>query len=258
MKSKALSMALTAAIVAASTVATPASAGEIFGTTGQGHFVPAYEFTPISENCTLAYHSWYYYVSRDSGAGTCTNSAYRAQLRLPEGALVASYAMFAYDNSASNLSTGIQDNYATYGTTATVASYDTLANSTVTTAGASTNYQLLLANGINKTIDSYIASSVHHDYALTLSLPKDENLRFRGAWIFWFRQIAPAPASATFTDVPTSHPFFNEVQQLVKSGVTLGCGGANYCPDAAVTRGQMAAFLSRSLGLHWSYTTDAP
>ena len=31
-----------------------------------------------------------------------------------------------------------------------------------------------------------------------------------------------------------------------------GCGdGSNYCPDAALTRGQMAVFLAKALGLHW-------
>jgi hypothetical protein len=33
---------------------------------------------------------------------------------------------------------------------------------------------------------------------------------------------------------------------------TAGCGGGNYCPDAPLTRGQMAAFLSKALGLHFA------
>ncbi|MGH9380129.1 MAG: hypothetical protein ACRD2Z_05905 [Thermoanaerobaculia bacterium] len=32
-----------------------------------------------------------------------------------------------------------------------------------------------------------------------------------------------------------------------------GCCGGNYCPNALVTRGQMAAFLAKALGLHWPY-----
>jgi hypothetical protein len=38
----------------------------------------------------------------------------------------------------------------------------------------------------------------------------------------------------------------------VKSGITAGCGGGNYCLDAALTRGQMAVFLSKALGLHFA------
>src|SRR5581483_4600657 len=53
----------------------------------------------------------------------------------------------------------------------------------------------------------------------------------------------------TFLDVPLTHPFYTEIGKLAARGVTLGCGGGNYCPDAAVTREQMAAFLLRSLGV---------
>lgn len=68
----------------------------------------------------------------------------------------------------------------------------------------------------------------------------------------WKRQISPDPATTTFTDVPLSHPFHREIEALVSSGVTGGCGSGNFCPNANVTRGQMAAFLSRALGLHWT------
>lgn len=64
-------------------------------------------------------------------------------------------------------------------------------------------------------------------------------------------QVSPAPAVATFTDVPTSHPFFQFIQALAASGITGGCGGGNYCPDSPVTRGQMAVFLAKALGLQF-------
>jgi len=31
--------------------------------------------------------------------------------------------------------------------------------------------------------------------------------------------------------------------------IFAGCGGANYCPDNAVTRGRMAVFLVKAFGL---------
>jgi len=61
--------------------------------------------------------------------------------------------------------------------------------------------------------------------------------------------VSPAPPSATFNDVPTSHPFFQFIEALYASGITAGCGGGNYCPDAALTRGQMAVYLAKALGL---------
>jgi hypothetical protein len=71
--------------------------------------------------------------------------------------------------------------------------------------------------------------------------------------IWWKRSVSPAPATATFNDVPTTNPYFQFVEALAASGITGGCG-ANpplYCPDHALTRGQMAVFLAKALGLHW-------
>jgi hypothetical protein len=55
-------------------------------------------------------------------------------------------------------------------------------------------------------------------------------------------------ASHQFGDVPTSNPFHANISRLVDTGITAGCGGGNYCPKSAVTREQMAAFLTRGLG----------
>jgi hypothetical protein len=69
----------------------------------------------------------------------------------------------------------------------------------------------------------------------------------------WRRQVSPAPQSATFNDVPTSDGAFQFIEALVSSGITVGCGGGDYCPDAPVTRRQMAVFLAKALGLHWPW-----
>jgi hypothetical protein len=53
---------------------------------------------------------------------------------------------------------------------------------------------------------------------------------------------------ASFPDVPVANPFFAEIGKLSARGVTIGCGGGNYCPDQVVNRGQMAAFIIRALG----------
>jgi hypothetical protein len=77
-------------------------------------------------------------------------------------------------------------------------------------------------------------------------------ISFDSARVYYKLQVSPAPATATFGDVPASHPFFQFVEALVASGITAGCGGGNYCPDAPLTRGQMAVFLSKALGLHFA------
>ncbi|MEA2000282.1 MAG: cadherin domain-containing protein, partial [Actinomycetota bacterium] len=60
------------------------------------------------------------------------------------------------------------------------------------------------------------------------------------------------PSTATFLDVPTNHLFYADVEWMAWSAVTRGCNPPDnnlYCPDDVVTRGQMAAFLVRALGL---------
>ncbi|MEX0878886.1 MAG: S-layer homology domain-containing protein [Thermoanaerobaculia bacterium] len=81
--------------------------------------------------------------------------------------------------------------------------------------------------------------------------PFDGTVAFGETRILWQRQVSPAPAVATFPDVPTSDGAFQFVEALVASGITAGCGGGNYCPDAPLTRRQMAVFLAKALGLHW-------
>ncbi|MBL8212125.1 MAG: VCBS repeat-containing protein [Bryobacterales bacterium] len=57
----------------------------------------------------------------------------------------------------------------------------------------------------------------------------------------------PFPTTGFFTDVPSSHPFFSFIQLMRNRGITSGCTATTYCPDAPVTRGQMAVFLVRGL-----------
>ncbi len=58
---------------------------------------------------------------------------------------------------------------------------------------------------------------------------------------------------------PTNRDYFTDddanrhegaINRLRAAGITFGCGGVatTFCPDGAVTRGQMAAFLHRALG----------
>ena len=60
----------------------------------------------------------------------------------------------------------------------------------------------------------------------------------------------PAVGSTTgFTDVPTNHWAARWIKQLAAEGITGGCGGGNYCPNAPVTRAQMAVFLVKTFSL---------
>ena len=79
----------------------------------------------------------------------------------------------------------------------------------------------------------------------------DDTTSLAGMRVGYKLQVSPPPATADFADVPPSHPFFQYIEALVKSGITAGCGGGNYCPDVPLTRGQMAVFLAKALGLQF-------
>jgi len=71
--------------------------------------------------------------------------------------------------------------------------------------------------------------------------------------LWYYRQVSPAPGTATFNDVPTNHPFFQFIEAIAAAGITAGCGGGNFCPDQPITRKQEAAFIAKALGLYWQY-----
>jgi hypothetical protein len=54
---------------------------------------------------------------------------------------------------------------------------------------------------------------------------------------------APHRCEGVFPDVPCTSPFAEWIEELAVEGITGGCGGGLYCPDAPVTRQQMAVFL---------------
>ena len=98
----------------------------------------------------------------------------------------------------------------------------------------------------------YSANEAHPLYAVIhWEGPLDGSLKFNDVSVYYNLVVSPAPASASFGDVPTSHPFFQYVEALAASGITAGCGQGNFCPEQPLTRGQMAVFLSKALGLHW-------
>ena len=71
----------------------------------------------------------------------------------------------------------------------------------------------------------------------------DEYANVSGHWATWISQLR-----GVFTDIGTSI-FVNDIIWLYHSRITSGCSPTTYCPDAPVTRGQMAAFLDRALNL---------
>lgn len=168
-----------------------------------------------------------------------------APMVLPTGVNIAAFRWWANDtNAAEDIAFFVfEECHPGFGPGGTV--YTEIASSDPATTGATGDQSGVLA-GSGVTVnnqDCTYAARVRFDDVTGLTLQK---LRVQ-----WNRQVSPAPAVATFGDVPTSHPFFQYVEALAASGITAGCGGGNYCPDTALNRGQMAVFLSIALGLNF-------
>lgn len=62
--------------------------------------------------------------------------------------------------------------------------------------------------------------------------------------------------NSTFADDP-QNVFTPYINAIYEEGITVGCGNGDYCPSMLVTRGQMAAFIIRSIyGENFSYTME--
>ena len=92
---------------------------------------------------------------------------------------------------------------------------------------------------------------VHYVYVFP-SYSSQNALGFGGVRITWRRAVSPPPTSPTFNDVAIDDLALPYIEALAASRITVGCGdGTIYCPDANLTRRQMAVFLAKALGLQW-------
>ena len=164
---------------------------------------------------------------------------------VPNGALVDMVSCVYDDSSATNDVNFSVQKYTTNLTTQGRTSSILVSFASTGTPGiAFVNMLLPPAETMVKIVGNTVTT-----YHIAADIANDTSLN--GCAVFWKRQISPAPAVATFTDVPTSYLFFQQIEALVASGITSGCAAGQYCPDAFVTRGQMAAFLARALGLNY-------
>jgi hypothetical protein len=60
--------------------------------------------------------------------------------------------------------------------------------------------------------------------------------------------FAVKQAKSEFGDIPSDYWAYSYVYSIYAGDITAGCGGGNYCPDAEVSRMQMAVFLLKALG----------
>ncbi len=155
--------------------------------------------------------------------GSGTNAQAWAPLNLPDGALITGIDFYYYDwNASLNLNAFV------YQFPASGDPYVTLASTASSGSGGwgVSTHNPLSPPTVDNTSNSYVV------WVGTASSPTSD-LRWRGVRVRYKLQVSPAPGVATFSDVPTNHPFFKFVEALYASGITAGCGGGNLLPRHA-------------------------
>lgn len=216
---------------------------------GIDYWIPASQFQPLFDD-VMQYQSQYYYA-RTGGTG---NGRFAAHLNLPQGAMISGFRVLYSDDSSNNdIFVEIQKVYDDICTPSS--SWTSVGNFSSTGTPGQTSTFVTLGHTVDLrelSDGTPQASCGAAFYSLVVQLPIDALVRFKGVRVFWYRQISPAPLVARFSDVPTTHPFFQEIEALASSGITTGYPDGTFKPDTTVTRKQMAAFLARALGLHWA------
>ena len=98
---------------------------------------------------------------------------------------------------------------------------------------------------------SYRVDNFGKELLVQVDIPGGGFAGVAGVILGYKLEVSPAPPTATFADVPTTHLYFRAIEALASAGITQGCGGGNFCPNQAVTRGEVAKFLATALGLNW-------
>jgi S-layer homology domain len=223
----------------------------VFGTQTNILQIPASSFVPWAGHFQFNY-DLQGYIYRLSGGST---SFAWATVTLPSGVDLDYLDLYYWDDDAAN------------DLTATLVGFSGWNNSNAfvtfflsVSSSGSPGYEYASAPGVPSFFDHTINNDVRYNggyqYAIIVDSPvPGTSLGFKAVDLWYHRQVSPAPGTATFTDVPTSHPFFQFIEALYASGITGGCQASppKFCPGNPVTRGQMAVFLAKALGLHFPH-----
>ena len=216
----------------------PPSPAPAYGTVG----LTTYTVSALEFSTYLQSESWNPVLGTGARYLLSPLGEFIATVHLPQGALIQSVEIEGCDNSSSGSLTG------------SFFAAPSPAGSLVDLADFDTGMAATPGCGVFSVAVSppVTVDNEHNVYFFGLSnSPGDQSTYYGAARVYYQLQISPAPATADFNDVPTTHPFFREIEALYKAGITAGCGGGDFCPEQPLTRAQAAALLARALGLYW-------
>jgi hypothetical protein len=234
MKRKTAILGLLASVLAGFVPAAPAGDAPSWGDRDDQYVVTAWDMQPNNSTVTWQ-NDGNGYRFRTGGSGTFMGAAH-----LPQGALIGQIAMEACDHSVEG-----QVEFALHRLDYQGSTLLAIASTGVAeTPGCAF---VIVSLPVPETVEG----ATYRYLVVGGNDTADGQTTFGAVRIEYHLQVSPAPTFSDFNDVPTTDPAFQFIQALYYSGITAGCGGGNYCPDAPLTRRQMAVFLSKALGLYW-------
>lgn len=211
--------------------------------------IPVAAFHPETSTQSFGYKGNMYW---GPNAGTGGSWAW-APVTLPSGAYVYYVDLYYNDtNAAADMTVYLRKNTGQNGVPTTAPSYRTV-GSVKSTGSAGYNYAVGYISGGETINNNARYSADGGQYTVEAYFPADTGLSLAGVDIWWHRQVSPAPATATFSDVPKTHWAFQYVEALRASGITSGTTATTFNPTGIITRAEFAVFMSRALGLHWDH-----
>ncbi len=220
---------------------------DTYGTSGVSYYnIDAMELVPTSSGTAYTESNNNIFSTNHIGMN------FNAGLHLPSGAMIVTLELDFYDNSAAGEVEAALFACDYHGTNCSrpiaadcIYSEATACSGVPDTAGDS--YRIVDLTYANLTVNNYY----NRYFVWAGSTTTDGETGVSRISIGYKLQVSPGPTAATFTDVPTSHPFFNFVEALHAAGITSGYPDGRFGVDDPITRGQMAVFLSTALGLNW-------
>lgn len=166
-----------------------------------------------------------------------------APVHLPSGVIIDHIELDACDVDAVadvtvNITTCVDDSNGPGACTVRGTALTSGSPGCVQTPSASINY------GLQNSIE---------DVFVTATLPLSQNIGLRAVKIYYRLYVSFPPFNPTFNDVPAGDPGFQFIEAFTAAQITAGCSAAPplYCPDAPVTRRQVAVFFAKALGLYF-------
>jgi hypothetical protein len=203
--------------------------------------VPAAAFSTMTSGITYFNTGGYLYSPSDTG------ELFWAPVTLPTGVLIKSLGIYYGDSNGSGNVTATLRRYKGFDE-AGATTEDIMSVSSAGSSGREFT-AVPLSHTVN---NSGILGGGQYAVVVNIPVVSGASLSFKAVEIGWQRQVSPVGLGAPhFGDVSPAHPYYQHIEALVASGITAGCGGGNYCPSAFITRGEMAVFLAKGLGLQW-------